>query len=584
MSEPIRYDIDLSLHVHHLARVTLHVPADVSPGARIVLPAWTPGSYVIRDYVHHLQWIRAYDADGAELRLTPDGRTAWFLPDAARGPVRVELEVYGHELTVRTNHIDDHHALIIPPATLPMVEAARDREHRVRLQAPAGWETWGLLPEEDGTYVAEDFLHLVDSAFEAGTHPQTTWEVAAVPHRFVWTAHGGTPDLGRVAEDGRRIGEAAVALFDGDLPSPSYTFLCAGWDAGGGGLEHRDGSVLAMPVRTFQDDDRYRTFQSLMAHEYLHLWNVKRLTPEALVDPDFENPAHSPSLWVAEGWTSYYDELIPTRAGLWDVPTYLKKLAGRIDHRLDTVGRRYQSLREASHQAWTKFYVRDENSDNAGISYYSHGGLVAWMFDLLIRRARPDSDGLDEAFRLLWERFGNSDKGYREADVEAAVSEAAGTDLGEWFDRHVGGREDPPFEELVGAVGLALTTDAENGTPAWLGATTSDRNGHVALTSVVRDGPAWSAGITGGDTLVAIDGGTVAPGDLDKALRAYAPGDNVEVAVTRGPRLLTLSVTLGEARARARLVAQATATDTAIGAFERWTQRSFEDVPTNGAD
>jgi predicted metalloprotease with PDZ domain len=580
VSDPVRYAVDLTDRVHHLVRVTVTIPEDLADGARLVLPVWTPGSYVVRDYVHHVQWVEATDVDGEPVELTPDGTTAWRLADDVRGPVEVVLELYANDLTVRTNHVDDHHALLIPAATFPYVEGGEDRPHEVHLPAPEGEQVFSLLPEPaPDTYVADDRDHLIDSAFEVGALPHVDFEVAGVPHTFVWAGHGGYPDLSRIAHETSAIAEAAIELFGGELPIERYTLLCVGWDEGGGGLEHRDGTVLQMPVRTFQDEDLTARFQSLVAHEYLHLWNVKRLVPAALVRPDYERPTHSESLWVAEGWTAYYDELLPLRAGVWTLQRHLDVLRDTWQRVLDTPGAQRQSLRQASHEAWIKHYVRDENTPNSTTDYYGHGSLVAWELDLLLRRARSDGDGLDDVLRLLWTRHAGQDDGYIEADVLAAIAEVGDDDLAALVDQRVGHRVLPDLEDAVDAVGLRVAT-ADGPTPPDLGVTTSEDDHGVTLAAVLRDRPAWQAGLTGGDRVLAVDGTTVARGQLRTALLAHEPGDQLEVVVRRGPRLLTRTVTLGERRPKRQFVRVEAPTDAQREAFRRWTGRALDEAPS----
>ncbi|MBW3657485.1 MAG: PDZ domain-containing protein [Actinobacteria bacterium] len=593
---PLEYAVRLPGRRQHLVDVTVTVPADLAAGGRLVLPTWTPGSYVVRDYVHHVQRISAADPEGRDVELTPSGHTAWTLPDDVQGPVTVALELYANELTVRTNHVDDHHALLVPAASFPYVEGGEDRRHVVRFELADGdGDVHALLPRDPDAgdapvFVAEDLDHLVDGAFEVGDFPTVEYEVAGVPHRFVWTGHGGFPDLDRVAADATAIGEVAVELFAGDLPIEEYTFLCIGWDTGAGGLEHRDGAVLQMPVRTFEKPDEYARFQSLVAHEYLHLWNVKRLVPAGLTRFDYERPTHTTSLWVAEGWTAYYDELLPLRAGVWGTRRYLDALGGVAVSVLDTPGAAVQSVQRSSYEAWTKHYIRDENSLNAGVSYYGHGAVLAWCLDLLIRREDPYGHGLDGAFRLLWERFGQgarssatlldrSGTGYTEDDVVAAVSEVAGRDLTDFFERHVAGTQLPPVEDLAEAVGLTFAEKSVDVAPApRLGVVSSETDEGVTFDTVLRGQAAWHAGLTGGDRLLAIDGLKVGRGELTPALRPYRAGDTVEVTVFRGPRLLTLPVTLDEPRPERQLAMVPNPTLEQREAFRSWTGRPLSEV------
>ncbi|MDX1660103.1 MAG: PDZ domain-containing protein [Nitriliruptorales bacterium] len=586
MPEPIRYRVDLGDRVQHLVRVTVAIPDDVEE-PRVALASWTPGSYTIRNYARHIQWIAACDARGDDLELVPDGLGAWTVP-AASGPVTIQWELYANELTVRTNHVDDHHALLIPAATFLLVDGCRDRTHVVAFDEVED-PVWSLLTggDEDDTYVADDFDHLVDSAFEVGDFPHVDYEVGGVPHRFVWAGHGPPPPLDRVADDCAAIGEAAVRLLDGDLPTERYTLLCVGWDsaAGGGGLEHRDGAVLMFPVPQTREPDKYARFQRLVAHEYLHLWNVKRLVPAALTRPDLTQPTHTTSLWVAEGWTDFYDDLLALRAGVWELERFLVSQMELIEKVTRTPGAAYQSVRQASYEAWIKLYLRDENTPNVGVNYYGHGALLAWSLDLLIRAEDPDGPGLDGALRLLWSRFGGSPDGYTEPDVEAAVAEVAGRDLSDFFERHVSGTELPPIEDLLDVVGLEITEkDTDAPPPPDLGIETSDDERGVVISHVLRDGPAWDAGLTGGDRLLAIDGLTVGADEFDAVLRRYAEGDEVDATVSRGPRVLRLEVQLGSPRPARQLTAVPDPSETQRTAFERWTGHDLADVPGPDGD
>ena len=579
MAEPVRYHVDLADRDHHLLRVTTTVPTDLAAGAVLTLSVWTPGSYVRRDYVRHVQWITARDAAGVVSTPTPVGETAWALPADAVGPVEVTFELYANELSVRTNHVDDHHALIIPAATFPYVEGGEDRPHVVHLPPqPATHRVWSLLPDEgEDTYVAEDRDHLIDAAFEVGDLPSVTFDVGEVPHTFVWAGHGGRPPLESIATDASAIAEACIDLFGDGLPTPHYTILAAAWDEGGGGLEHRDGAVLQMPLRTFGDEELTARFQSLLAHEYLHLWNVKRLTPAALTRPAYASPTHSDSLWVAEGWTAYYDELVCVRAGVWKPRRLLDTLASTADAIRATPGVGLQSLRRAGHEAWTKHYRRDENAPNAMTDYYGHGSLVAFELDLRLRAADPRGDGLDTVFRTLWRRHAGDPAGYTEADVVAAVADVGGADLAELVEDRVANPGHPVLDDVVDVVGLRWATKDDTPPPN-LGVRTAESGGAVTLAAVLRDGPAWRAGLTGGDRVVALDGEVVAGGHLEALLRTRTAGDAVTVTVTRGPRLITRTVTLGEPVVSHTLRPVATPSPDQQAAFAAWAGSPLDEV------
>lgn len=569
---PLSSLVDLSGREQHLVSVTLRIPADLATsGGRLTVPTWTPGSYVVRDFVHHLQRISANDAAGDPLPLAPDGVSAWRLPPSS-GEVVVELEWYAFDASVRTNHVDDRHALLIGAATFPCFEPGRGRTHHVHLTGVAhDHEIASLLPGEGpGPYVADDHDHLVDSAFEVGVLRGSAVDVHGVEHRVLWAGHGDGVDVRGLTDDLGRIAHAATRLFEGELPAPRYTVLAI--DGEGGGLEHRDGCVVAFPPHASTDPERRRRLQSLLAHEHLHLWNVRRMTPVDLIRPPLDVPVLTRSLWIAEGWTSYYDRLLPARAGLWTTTDLLTA----FDRMRETVaglpGTSLQSLHDASLTAWTKLYRRDENTPNAGSDYYTQGALAAFTLDLRLRRLDPDGDGLDAVLRDLWRRHGvdadGQPRGYTEDDVLEAFRRAGGDDTVALVRTltTVAALPDPTPDLAV--IGLHEIT--EEGDAPHLGVLTAGEGARIRLRSVLRDGPAWRAGVSGGDELLAIDGETLTLPELPTVLRRHGADTTVRLTLRRGPRVLEREVTLARPVPRRRLRVAADLDAATQARFTRW--------------
>ncbi len=570
MGQPVTYEVALSAREQHLVAVRMCIPADaVADGGRLVIATWTPGSYVVRDYVHHLQRITAHDAEGSPVLLEQTGVSAWHVPplDAA---LTVDLEWYAHDLGVRTNHVDDRHALLVGAATFPAYEPARSRPHHVTFAGAT--DVAALLPGSGaGPFVAADHAHLVDAAFEVGPHRTAAVEVRGVEHRIVWAGHGAGLDVDRLAADLGKLAEVAVDLFGGDLPVARYTVLAVEGD--GGGLEHRDGCVVAIPPHADADPVRRRRLLGLLSHEHLHLWNVRRLVPAALVDPPLDQPVLTPSLWVAEGWTSYYDRLLPARAGLWGVADLLGGLDAIRDAVERTPGAELQSLRDASRNAWTKHYRRDENTPNAGTDYYAHGALVAFELDLRLRAADPEGPGLDGVLRDLWVRHGRDAtdrrRGYTEDDVLAALARAGGEALARRCEELVDRPARPDVVPLLATLGLTARADEAADVPE-LGLVVGPGDGGISVRTALRGGAGWRAGISGGDRIVALDGETLGVDDLPAFLRARGTGAAVLATLARGARLLERRVVLDPPRTRLRLAADPGADAAAVATFTRW--------------
>jgi predicted metalloprotease with PDZ domain len=301
--------------------------------------------------------------------------------------------------------------------------------------------------------------------------------------------------------------------------------------------------------------DEYATLLGLASHEYFHAWNVKRIKPAAFMPYDLAREAYTRQLWAVEGFTSYYDDLALVRGGLIEPARYLELLGRTLTTVRRVPGRLTQSVAESSFDAWIKFYRQDENAPNALVSYYAKGSLVGCALDLVLRR-----DGratLDDLMRALWQRYGRPGVGVPEDAIAALASELAGHDLASFFARYVDGTEDPPLAELLADFGVTLhlrpaTGPKDRGGKPGNGTaprcTLGVRLGQdQKLATVLRDGPAARAGLSGHDVLVAIDGLKATPELVASTLARYAPGETVEVHAFRRDELMRFDVTLDAA-------------------------------------
>ncbi len=451
MPEAVHYRVSMPRPHSHLFEVEALFPA----GPEVldaVLPVWTPGSYLVREYARHLQDVTAAGPGGEALPVQrTDKRT---LRVRAHGrAVTLRYRVYANELTVRTSHLDGSHGYFNGATLFLYTEATRHHEHRVTVAAPEGWRTFAALEQRDGTFLAPDYDTLVDSPFEIGPHTPLSFVAAGVQHQVVvWGDTVLDPD--KLAADLQRICEAEARLFGG-LPMKRYLFLVYLADKGRGGLEHQASTALLFPRAALNNVRGWEDFLTLAAHEYFHLWNVKRIKPRALVPFDYSQENYTTLLWAFEGMTSYYDNLFVRRAGLMSANRYLTRLGETLTTLHSTPGRRVQTLADASLMSWIKHYRPDENSANSSISYYLKGEVVCALLDLEIRRATGDTKGLDDVLRLLWHRYGDG-SGVPEAGVEEAVAEVAGKNLKPFFDRAVRSTEELDYS-VLSHVGLDVT-------------------------------------------------------------------------------------------------------------------------------
>jgi predicted metalloprotease with PDZ domain len=564
---PLRYRLGIPDPHTHILHVELHVPVAAAE-TDLVMPSWIPGSYLLREFPRHVQGFVAVDEEGAPLRWMRLDKNRWRVYRDGPGPVTVRYEVYANELSVRTNHVDDEHAFVNGPATF-LVPVGGERDGiELEIHAPGGWRTTTALPESqesteenpDGRaerFHARSYAHLIDSPLEIGTQHVVEWEIRGVPHRYAfWGAPG--IDEARLIADTTRIVETVASFWGGGLPYPSYTFLVHIFPGGRGGLEHRESTALHADPDALRTPRGYEAFLALVLHEFFHTWNGTRLRPEPLVDPDLTREAYTRSLWVVEGLTTYYTDLLLHRAGVIDADRYLNRLADSINRWNAIPGRRLQSLSDSSLETWIRFYRPDEHTPNAQISYYHKGALVGLMLDLHIRSATRGNRSLDDVMRALWDRFGAHDIGYpdRHEDGFLAIAEAAtGLQLGDLMEPWLEGTTELPLDGALGAAGLRFIPDDPDPDASGAGqdpGLTSMRDpvfrtgfrtepGSLRVSQVRAASPAHHGGLHARDQLVAVDGLSVSTESLPGRLAARG-ARAMRVDVLRRGRLRALEI------------------------------------------
>jgi predicted metalloprotease with PDZ domain len=580
----------------HVYRVRMSIPSFAKRvrSFDLVMPAWTPGSYFIRDFARNVVQLEASGPRGEALgvRKVEKGRWRVSVPDeGSPGPFTADYRVYANELTVRTSHLDETHAYGNGPGLFLYVDGRKDEPHSLRFDLPAGWKASIALPGRDGVFLARDYDELVDSPFECGTHRTIPFTVRGVPHEVaIWG--DGNEDASRLARDLARIVEAGATQFGG-LPYERYLFLVHLADGARGGLEHRASQSVGIGPWRFRPEKSYRSVLALLSHEYFHAWMVKRIRPDVLGPFEYDREVYTRDLWAMEGITSYYEWILLLRAGLLEPRHVFEEWAKEIrDHR-ETPGSKVQSAEDASFDAWIRLYRPDENSANVSESYYRRGALIALGLDLSIRRETDGGRSLDDVLRDLDGRYGAKGTGYPDGEWERAIRRSTGFDAASFFGRYVRGRETPPFESLLGAVGLELRPKAErpegsgeeNGGKdlkrSDFGWKTKAEAGKVTVTEVYDGRPARVAGIDAGDELVSFDGRKADEGQVDRIERDALAGTTVRVHFFRRSVLSETPLVLGEPRpSPLELKERADAGADARRLYSGWVGRPF---PEGGA-
>jgi predicted metalloprotease with PDZ domain len=559
----------------HLYEVRLDVAAPDPQGQVFTIPAWIPGSYMIRDYAKHVVAIRA-ESDGRAIGLHKLDKSRWQAAPTDRA-ITLVAEIYAHDDSVRGAHLDNTHAYFNGPCVFPAVEGQEDAECVLDIQAPQeafakGWRVATSMRRQDaeayayGTYVAADYAELIDHPVEIGDLAVGEFEVGGIPHAIA--IRGRTRvDMARICRDLQTLCERHIELLGAPQDFDRYLFLLHAPGKGYGGLEHRWSSSLVcsrddLPQRGEEEvSDSYRTFLGLASHEYFHLWNIKRLKPAAFTPYDLANESYTQLMWVFEGITSYYDDLVLARAGLISAESYLELLGQTITRVVRSGGRHRQSVAESSFDAWTKFYKQDANAPNAIVSYYAKGALIAATLDLKLRAESDGELSLDDVMRACWDRWGKGEEGMPEEGFEAVCTELAGDNLGDFFDAAIRGTGELPLQSMLASVGVdyhlrQATNRSDKGgkkksgkrlTPRYLGAKLSSAGGKLTFSSVLNGGPAEQAGIAPGDVAVALDGVALSAANCDQRLRSFRHRETLELVFFRGDDLMTTKITLLDA-------------------------------------
>ena len=548
----------------HLIDVEMTLAAPVANQC-IAMPSWIPGSYLMREFARNVVTLSVSQA-GTEIAATKIDKSTWQLACVAGSAATVRYLVYAWDRSVRGCYFDASRGFVNPAAALMQNLAAPDAPCTLELQAPAkDWRcATAMTPHQVdargfGHYRAATYDELIDHPIECGDFDEFTFEAGGVPHRFVISGrHRG--DLPRLHADSQKICQAHCDLFSNTSPSRApfdhYVFQLHVVDDGYGGLEHRASTALISPrndlpaIGDASVSEGYRDLLGLISHEYFHSWNVKRIKPGAFTPYDTTTENYTRLLWLFEGFTSYYDDLMVKRVGLVTEADYLKVLGRRLTQLLRTPGAQIQSAADASFDAWVKYYRADENAPNSQFSYYLRGSFIALALDLMMREQTANdatAPTLDDVMRGLWLEFGETGVGVPE-DACALFSRLTQLDLTKFFTRFINGTENPDWQALFAPFGInyhlrATASAGDRGGRDELNIHTNLRTlgmlvaegGHAlpVIKHVVSNSAAWQAGISAGDTLVAIDRLRATGATLGKHLAGFKAGDTLAMSYFR---------------------------------------------------
>lgn len=561
---PVEYLVSIDAPQSHYVNVEVKITPKQAGEIELFLPVWTPGSYLVREYARNIDSVTASDSENKSLVCAKVSKNRWKVPTASTNPITIKYRVYSNELSVRTNFVDAEFGLLNGAATYITSPQHLTDEHTVQLKLPLNWKQSVTSLEHPvnapaHSYRAASFDELVDSPILVGNPTLHPFRVGDVEHFLVnqggdpyWNGEAAAADAAKIVAEHQKMW--------GMIPYKRYHFFNLIAESNGG-LEHNSSTVLLTSRWAFRNDKNYKKWLGLVSHEFFHAWNVRRLRPKALTRYDYQSEVYFNELWVAEGITSYYDELALVRAGLTKPKEYLAILSKQIETLQTSPGRQKQSLIESSHDAWIKYYRPDENSTNTTINYYNKGAIAGMLLDIAIRKRTGNQKSLDDVMQLMYQRYAEKE-GYTNAEFASVASEVAGSDLSDWFQRSIYSTEELDYSEALEWLGLQFKVDGPKegvkdgaaevkeeadseakDTSIWFGATAELKDGKFSILRITENSPAFTAGLNVGDEIIGIDGFRLSE-PIDERLKQYKVGDKIDVLVSRRGKLIDLPVSL----------------------------------------
>jgi predicted metalloprotease with PDZ domain len=570
----IGFEVSFTEPQAHYAEVEMNISGINKDYVDVKMPVWAPGSYLVREFSKNVEGFKA-SAAGKPVKFEKVRKNIWRIYGAKANQLKINYRVYAFEVSVRTSFVDASHAFLSSTGIFMYPDGHLKSPSTVKVVPYQGWSkvSTGLEPVagQQFTYTAKDFDILFDSPIEVGNQDIFEFMASGVKHEVAMYG-GGNYDKERLKVDMAKIVEQGTAIY-GENPNKHYTFIVHNFERGGGGLEHLNSTVLGASRNQYNNERGYAGFLDLVAHEYYHLWNVKRLRPVALGPFDYDNEVYTTNLWIAEGFTAYYENKLTLRAGFNDQNAFVNKLAGAVAAVENTPGAKVQSAAMASYDAWIKQYRPDENSSNSAISYYSKGEVIGLLMDLAIANATKGAKSLDDVMKAMYLQGKTQGRGYTDAEFKAMVEKVSGISFTSFWDKYVTGTEPVDYKTYFAYAGVTVKDDNEGKSTPYLGVASRKTEGRMFITAVSRNSAAWTAGLNVNDELLSINGVPVeAAIERMPELTSKKVGDVVNIKVGRDGKVVDFAVTL-KANPSIRLVAKIdeNATPAQKAVLKKWT-------------
>lgn len=548
-AQKIHYDLKMEKPQNHYFQVEMTLTDFKEKEVEIHLPVWAPGSYLVREFSKNLNLVKAFDENGKSLSIEKNAKNSWLVSKGNSKKIIVKYEVYSFELSVRTSFLDLTHGFVSGSGVFMFVKNHTALPGTIDIypykdfkKVSTALPKKGLSEQTDAKFSYEftNYDHLVDCPFEIGNQETFSFQAAGVNHD-VAIFGAGNYSIPKLQADMKKITEEATKVF-GQNPNKNYTFIIHNVVDGQGGLEHSNSTTLSVNRWTYEGSD-YIGFLSLVAHEYFHLWNVKRIRPIELGPFNYDEENYTSLLWVMEGFTSYYDELLLLRAGYYSKETYISKLQGTLNYVESSLGSRVQPLAHSSYDAWIKAYRPNENSSNTTMTYYSRGQLMAALIDAMIIQKSDGTKSLDDFMQKLYKDFYvNKNRGFTEAEFKKTLESLVNENVDEFFSKYIHGTETPDYTRTFEPLGISIKSSTAEVTS--FGVSARNDGGKLFVKYIRSNSAAENAGISVNDEIIGVNGYRVNQESFESSISGLNAGETFNILISRDEILMEYKVSM----------------------------------------
>ena len=576
-------DININQNEHHMAEVTVTLPETEKSTVELMLPTWRTGRYDILNLSDGIRKFSAQDSKGNSLSWVKRDKSTWQIANTKNKKIKVSYQVYANELGMRTRHIDDSHAFLDNSTVVMYSEESRAMQHTINLELDPSWRSVSGLPtgSHSNQFIAKNYDVLADSPIETGINKFETFSIDGRDYELVIWGEGNY-DAEKMVSDLKVMVQQSKHIWQG-YPFSRYVFMVHATSGARGATEHLNSTIIQRSRFKFSDRKDYLGFILTAAHEFVHTWNVKQYRPKGLVPYNYQSENYSNLIWLAEGSTSYLQSQLLMRGELITAKEFLAKLANRINAHQHKPGKDSQTIAQASFDTWQS--QGGDYGNNHSVNIYSEGFMVSWLLDFDILTRTKLKRSYRDVHNELYQQFGVP-KSYDEQDVIDILTQVTKKDYHDWWQTNVHGHLNIDFNKLLAKAGLVMSYGKSNDKNIskqekakllpWTGIKVKKASHGLKVTAVEKGSPAWQAGITLDDIIIAVDGLRLVSKDLKSRLKDFKVEQDVEFALFRRDQLITKSITLGAiAKEKLKIIPLAKASRKQKAFFKAWTGLDF---------